>query len=159
MVKKKVGLILGRFQPLHLGHIKVIEMALKENDELIICIGSAQKAEPLTIKERHKRISKQMKALKAKNYKIVDLIDPEPMSIWVSYVAKKCKITKDTKNIYYHGDQPLPSDYRRQLKELNFTIKKVPKSEFWYYGPSKVYHKFSSATEIKALHRRLKKRL
>lgn len=132
-------------------------MALKENDEVVICIGSAQKTEPLSIKERHKRILKQMQALKASNYRIVELVDPEPMSIWVSYVADKCKITKKTKNTYYHGDQPLPTVYKKQLKDLNFTIKKIPKGKFWYYGPDKVYHQFSSATEIKALHKKLRK--
>jgi len=40
MVKR--GLYVGRFQPFHLGHLSAIEDVLKEVDELVIVIGSAQ---------------------------------------------------------------------------------------------------------------------
>jgi nicotinamide-nucleotide adenylyltransferase len=36
------GLYVGRFQPFHLGHLKAIQCVLKEADEAIIVIGSAQ---------------------------------------------------------------------------------------------------------------------
>ena len=40
-MNKKRGLLIGRIQPLHNGHIKVIQETLKEVDEIIIGIGSA----------------------------------------------------------------------------------------------------------------------
>ena len=40
MVKR--GLYVGRFQPFHLGHLNAIKEVLKEVDELVIVIGSAQ---------------------------------------------------------------------------------------------------------------------
>jgi nicotinamide-nucleotide adenylyltransferase len=36
------GLYVGRFQPFHLGHLKAIQRVLKEADEAVIVIGSAQ---------------------------------------------------------------------------------------------------------------------
>ena len=36
------GLYVGRFQPFHLGHLDAIKYALKQVDELVIVIGSAQ---------------------------------------------------------------------------------------------------------------------
>ena len=39
----KRGLLIGRMQPVHKGHISVINETLKEVDELIIGIGSADK--------------------------------------------------------------------------------------------------------------------
>jgi nicotinamide-nucleotide adenylyltransferase len=36
------GLLIGRFQPFHIGHLKAIEQAASENDEVVIGIGSAQ---------------------------------------------------------------------------------------------------------------------
>ena len=36
------GLYVGRFQPFHLGHLNAIKDILKEVDELVIVIGSAQ---------------------------------------------------------------------------------------------------------------------
>ncbi|MDG6934842.1 MAG: nicotinamide-nucleotide adenylyltransferase [Nitrososphaerota archaeon] len=38
------ALFIGRFQPLHLGHVAAIEYALKNADRLIIAVGSAEKS-------------------------------------------------------------------------------------------------------------------
>ena len=40
MIKR--GLYVGRFQPFHLGHLQAIQHMLKEADEAVIVIGSAQ---------------------------------------------------------------------------------------------------------------------
>ena len=37
-----IGLLIGRFQPLHLGHIEAIKFALRQLSTLIIVVGSAQ---------------------------------------------------------------------------------------------------------------------
>jgi len=60
---RRVGLFLGRFQPLHAGHLQLITRILFENNKLIVCIGSAQKADPFTIKERHKLLEKQVELI------------------------------------------------------------------------------------------------
>ena len=39
----KIGVFLSRMQPLHIGHLGIIELALKENDKVIILIGSKNK--------------------------------------------------------------------------------------------------------------------
>lgn len=41
MQKYKVGLVIGRFQPFHLGHKYLIEKALEHADKIIIGIGSS----------------------------------------------------------------------------------------------------------------------
>ena len=52
----KKGLVLGRFQPFHLGHLNLIQTVLNDKKEPLICIGSAQyahtKDNPFTVKER-----------------------------------------------------------------------------------------------------------
>ena len=40
----KVGVILSRCQPLHKGHIEMINKALSENDQVLFVIGSADKS-------------------------------------------------------------------------------------------------------------------
>ena len=40
----KVGVILSRSQPLHKGHIEMINKALSENDQVLFVIGSADKS-------------------------------------------------------------------------------------------------------------------
>jgi bifunctional NMN adenylyltransferase/nudix hydrolase len=52
----KVGLIIGRFQPLHNGHVSLIERSLEENDKTIVVVGSINKLpdfkNPFTAEER-----------------------------------------------------------------------------------------------------------
>ena len=37
-----MGLLIGRFQPLHLGHIEALKFAMRQLSTLIIVVGSAQ---------------------------------------------------------------------------------------------------------------------
>ncbi|MEL9991012.1 MAG: nicotinamide-nucleotide adenylyltransferase [Thermoproteus sp.] len=47
---------IGRFQPLHLGHVKVLEWLLETYDDIVVVIGSADKGitkdNPFTVGER-----------------------------------------------------------------------------------------------------------
>ena len=60
----KIGILVGRFQPLHKGHIEAIEFAENNSDKLYIIVGSAeksnQKRNPFTFKERKKMIELAM---------------------------------------------------------------------------------------------------
>ena len=40
---KNIGIILARLQPIHNGHLALIEKASQENDEVHVFIGSADK--------------------------------------------------------------------------------------------------------------------
>jgi len=50
------GILVGRFQPFHLGHLSAVRDASREVDELVIVIGSSQKSHefrnPFTAGER-----------------------------------------------------------------------------------------------------------
>lgn len=57
MRKYKTGLVIGRFQPFHLGHKYVLEKALKLCDRIYIGIGSAQifdEKNPYSVEKRRK---------------------------------------------------------------------------------------------------------
>ena len=58
------GLIIGRFQPVHRGHVEAIRKALKECEKVTIAIGSAQEKRternPFSAKERKKMIEKSL---------------------------------------------------------------------------------------------------
>jgi nicotinamide-nucleotide adenylyltransferase len=86
----KRGIFIGRFQPLHNGHISVIRKALSEVDELIIGIGSSQhgytELNPFTLEERTKMIVKSIKG----NYKIIPIPDIDDYPAWVKHVEKLC---------------------------------------------------------------------
>lgn len=59
------GLLIGRFQPFHKGHEYVIEQILRENDEVVVAVGSAQLSytleNPLTAGERVYMIHEALK--------------------------------------------------------------------------------------------------
>ena len=156
MKNKRTGLFLGRFQPLHAGHIGIIERAFRENDKTIVCIGSSQKSEPFSFAERKEIIEKQMEILghSKDDYSIVRLNDPEPMEIWPSYVKKACKIGDETTNTFYRGEE-IPCKYVKDLKDLGFKIKIVEKKPFYYKAPDGFYYLVSSATEIRNIHKKL----
>ena len=83
------GLYLGRFQPYHLGHHQVLRQISKEVDEIIICIGSAQKSHeienPFTAGERMLMISTALEEFDIKHY-VIPIEDIQRNSLWVSHV-------------------------------------------------------------------------
>ena len=42
MIQYKRGLVIGRFQPFHNGHLELVHEILNECEELVLVIGSAQ---------------------------------------------------------------------------------------------------------------------
>jgi nicotinamide-nucleotide adenylyltransferase len=85
------GFFIGRFQPYHTGHHEVLEEILKEVDELIIGIGSAQESHsienPFTAGERILMISRALDEINTdKKIYIIPLEDIYRNSLWVSHV-------------------------------------------------------------------------
>ena len=85
------GLLIGRFQPVHKGHIYVIKEIQKVVDEVIICIGSAQKSHslenPFTAGERVMMLKKSLYENDiTKNYYILPIPDVENNAVWISHI-------------------------------------------------------------------------
>jgi len=98
------ALFIGRFQPLHLGHIKaILEISEdKEINEIIIGIGSAQESwtlkNPFTAGERYEMLLREeiFKNFN-KNLIILPIMDINNHSIWVKYV---CSLTPKFDVVY-----------------------------------------------------------
>ncbi len=85
------GLLIGRFQPFHRGHVYVVKEVLKEVDEIIIGIGSAQLSHtlenPFTAGERLMMIANSLAENGIeKHYYIIPIQDVNNNSLWVSHV-------------------------------------------------------------------------
>ena len=69
-MSKKVGVFLSRMQPLHKGHIGMIDKALSENDKVIILIGSSNKEgtirNPLGIELRREILQEALEEIYSK---------------------------------------------------------------------------------------------
>lgn len=85
------GLILGRFQPFHLGHLALIKNIIADHLDPLICIGSSQKERtrenPFTKAERRKMIESVLETLEC-NYEIYEIPDINNYDLYVSHLTK-----------------------------------------------------------------------
>lgn len=131
------GLFVGRFQPIHRGHLKVISDILKQVDELIVIVGSAQYSHttdnPFTVGERIVMIRKAMenKGISSARCWIIPVPDVHVHMMWVAEVAGYAP-----KFDVVFTNEPLT---RRLFIEAGFKVKPVP------FHKRKIY----SATEIR----------
>jgi nicotinamide-nucleotide adenylyltransferase len=101
-MKKKyaVGLIIGRFQPFHNGHLYLLREALKIADKIIIGIGSSNIIDtdnPWTFEERKKIVEEVLKIENLQDLviKIIDIRDVPDDSEWLEIAnerAGKCNV-------------------------------------------------------------------
>jgi len=86
------GLMAGRFQPFHNGHLALAKQILEECDELVIVIGSAQfnfiDKDPFTAGERALMIHEALKEARldlAKCY-VIPVANDENNARWIAYL-------------------------------------------------------------------------
>lgn len=96
MARYKTGLIIGRFQPFHIGHAYLIQQTLIQCDAVIIGIGSANvensdnpwsfeaRKEMVELFITHEKLDKRIRAITA----IEDTVDDE---VWANLVEQKVK--------------------------------------------------------------------
>jgi nicotinamide-nucleotide adenylyltransferase len=133
----KRGLFVGRFQPIHKGHVKVIKDLLKKVDELIIVVGSAQYSHrldnPFTVGERLTMIREALESEKIPRdrYWIIPVPDMHMHMMWVAEV-----VGYTPKFDVVFTNEPLT---RRLFIEAGYKVEAIP------FHKRKVF----SATEIR----------
>jgi nicotinamide-nucleotide adenylyltransferase len=86
------GLMTGRFQPFHNGHLALAKQILSECDELVIVIGSAQfnfiEKDPFTAGERALMIHEALKEAKADLSRcyVIPVANDENNARWIAYL-------------------------------------------------------------------------
>jgi nicotinamide-nucleotide adenylyltransferase len=86
------GLMMGRFQPFHLGHLNLVTQILNECDEVIIAITSSQfnylEKDPFTAGERIEMIHNSLNdtALDLNKIFVVSLENQFNIATWASYL-------------------------------------------------------------------------
>ncbi|MEM3922295.1 MAG: nicotinamide-nucleotide adenylyltransferase [Nitrososphaerota archaeon] len=90
------GLFVGRFQPVHLGHVHAIKTALEECDELVIVVGSAQYSHtlenPFTAGERIEMIHRALKeeGIELDRVYVIPVPDVGEHAVWAARVKSFC---------------------------------------------------------------------
>ncbi|MCW4047420.1 MAG: nicotinamide-nucleotide adenylyltransferase [Candidatus Bathyarchaeota archaeon] len=117
------GLYVGRFQPFHTGHLEAIKEVLKEVDELVIVIGSAQYSHnihnPFTAGERLVMIRRALQeaGVDYSRLWIVPVADVHLHMLWVSALEGYTPRF----NVVY-SNEPLT---RRLFMEKGYKVKSI----------------------------------
>jgi nicotinamide-nucleotide adenylyltransferase len=88
----RVGLLVGRFQPFHFGHLAAVKFALKRVDYLYVVVGSAEKSHqrdnPFTAGERISMIKSALdgNGIDPSKWMAIPIADSDSHSLWVSAV-------------------------------------------------------------------------
>jgi nicotinamide-nucleotide adenylyltransferase len=132
----KRGLFVGRFQPFHLGHLSAIKDILKEVEELVIVIGSAQYSHnlnnPFTAGERLIMVRKALEeaGMDYSRVWVVPVPDAHLHMMWVSAVEG---YTPPFDVVY--SNEPLT---RRLFIEAKYRVKSIRFHERKLYSSTEI---------------------
>ena len=121
------GLMIGRFQPFHNGHLSLAKQILSECDELIVAIGSAQfnfiDKDPFTAGERVTMIYRSLKeaGIPLTKCYTIPIENYEDNSAWYEYL----KMMLPEFHVVYSGNDFVKLLMSRQAPEI-----KIKKTKF-----------------------------
>lgn len=121
---KDRAILIGRMQPVHNGHMQVINKILDEVDEIIIGIGSAQLSHeiknPFTAGERIVMVNQALadENIDPSRYYIIPMEDINYNALWVSHI----KLMTPPFSIVYSGN-PL---VKQLFYEEGFEVRQPP---------------------------------
>ena len=121
---KTRGILIGRMQPVHNGHMQVINKILEEVDEIIIGIGSAQISHeiknPFTAGERVVMMNQALadSNIDPSRYYIIPMQDINFNALWVSHV----KLLTPPFTIVYSGNALV----KQLFLEEGFDVRQPP---------------------------------
>ena len=116
------ALFIGRFQPFHKGHLKVIKNILKKYDKVVIGIGSSQykntSDNPFNISERKEMIKRSLHEENIDNYETIEIPDIHNPPKWVDHVL----------SIYSDFDIVITNNSftKKLFKEKNIKVDNTP---------------------------------
>ncbi len=122
--EKDRGLLIGRFQPFHLGHLHCVQHILEKLPEAILAIGSAQFSHtlhnPFTAGERVTMIRLAMDEAKidAGKYYLIPIRDLRIHDLWVPHL-----VSQTPRFEVVFSNEPVTS---RLFKEAGFRVESVP---------------------------------
>jgi len=115
------ALVIGRFQPPHIGHIELIRVASWENSRVIVAIGSAQDSHtprnPFTAGERYEMLQAALAEEGIHNVDIIPVTDVNRNAIWVAHLESMLPLFNTV-----YANNPL---VRQLFEEEGYTVRTV----------------------------------
>ena len=118
------GLLIGRFQPFHLGHLQCVQFVFKKVPEIILAIGSAQFSHtlhnPFTAGERVTMIRLALDEVKIDpaKYYLIPVWDLRIHDLWVPHL-----VSQTPRFEIVFSNEPVTS---RLFKEAGFRVEPIP---------------------------------
>jgi len=143
------GLLVGRMQPFHLGHLQVIKNKLDKLEEVIIVIGSSQLShttnDPFTAGERVMMVTKALaeNGIRASRYYIIPVQDIECNSLWVAHMEM---LTPPFEHVY--SGNPL---VQRLFTEKGYDVTEPPLFNRKIYSGTEVRRRMLNDEEWESL--------
>jgi nicotinamide-nucleotide adenylyltransferase len=162
------GLIIGRFQPFHLGHLEALRFALSKVEQLWIGIGSSNKPlghkNPFNADERKEMILNSIDDTISKRIKIYFIPDLEDHKKWIELIDSTVPrfdvvFTNDemTQSLYSNrGIKVIPVPFRkREILSGTNIREKIVSDQNWHElvpeGTKRVLQKIGANERLKIL--------
>ena len=128
------GLFIGRFQPMHLGHLEVMRRLAARHEELLVAVGSANVSHtplnPFTGGERVAMVHAALREAGVANALVLPLPDVGRNAVWVSHVAS---LVPRFSTLYTNN--PLP---KRLFEEAGYKVMPAPFHERERYEGTRI---------------------
>lgn len=112
------ALFVGRFQPVHKGHVEILKKISHEADEIAIVIGSAQYANteenPFSADEREEMLRRALNEHGIKNFRIYRVEDVNDNEKWVKNVIR----IVGNFDVIYSGNELVKKLFREAGKKV-----------------------------------------
>ena len=144
---KQTALVVGRFQPFHLGHLKLIQKVARKRDigKIIIAIGSSQfkntLENPFSAEERKEMIKKSLQLLLP--YEIIEIPDINDNEKWVYHLAN---ITGKFDLVYANSQLE-----KRLFRDVGYPVRSTEFFQREQYSGTEIRRRILSREEWKEL--------
>ncbi|MCX6695360.1 MAG: nicotinamide-nucleotide adenylyltransferase [Candidatus Altiarchaeota archaeon] len=137
------ALVVGRFQPFHTGHLRMLEYVAKREGTLVIGVGSSNKSStkenPFTVEERKEMIRK---SVPFKNYVFAEIPDFGDNLKWVAWI-------KD--NVEFDVAYTNSERERKIFENAGIAVKPIPFFEREKYSAIEVRRRIASGLNWREL--------
>lgn len=137
------GLFLGRFQPMHLGHLAVLQRLAQAHDEVVVAIGSANVSHtpinPFTGGERVEMVHGAVQDAGLRNVLVLPIPDIGRNTLWVSHVESLVPRFR-----VFYTNNPLPA---RLFRERGHAVAPAPFHQRETFEGTRIRHMMLAGDE------------
>jgi nicotinamide-nucleotide adenylyltransferase len=143
------GLLVGRFQPFHRGHLGLIRSLRRKapGERLLVVIGSAEQAytweNPFTAGERFEMIERALAEAHLSDVAIVPVVDISRHALWVRYLEG---LLPRFDWVYSHNPLTL-----LLFERAGYVTKSPPQVDRWRFEGAQVREKLARGEEVRPL--------